>query len=62
MRSTVRETNPKKHLALGHNLRVLEGRWVGGWGTWMIGMKEGMGWNEHWVFNATESTEFSLGN
>lgn len=29
---------------------------IGGWGTWLTGMKEGVGWNEHWVFNATEQS------
>ena len=28
---------------------MLEGRWVGGWGKWVMGIEEGTSWDEHWV-------------
>ena len=31
------------------------GRW-GGWGNWVMGIKEGTGWNEHRVLYATDES------
>ena len=38
-----REINPKRLLTIGNKLRVAqeEGRWVWGWGNWVMGIKEG---------------------
>ena len=36
-----RETNHERLLTLGHKLGVVEGRWMGGWGNWVMGTKEG---------------------
>ena len=27
----------------------MEGLWEGGWAKWMMGIKEGAYWDEHWV-------------
>ena len=31
------------------NLKEYGGRWVGEWGNWVMGIKEGTWWDEHWV-------------
>lgn len=37
-----RKTNHKRRLTLGNKLRVAGGIWVGEWGNWVMGIKEGM--------------------
>ena len=39
-------------LTLGNKMRVAGGE-VGGWGNWVMGVKVGMGCNEHWVLYKT---------
>ena len=29
---------------------------MGGWGNWVIGIKEGTWWDEHWVLNTTDQS------
>ena len=41
-----KETSHGRLLTLG-NIGLQEGRWVGGWGNWGTGTKEGIGWDEH---------------
>ena len=36
-----RKTNQEKLLTIGNKLRVMEGRWVEGWGDRVMGIKEG---------------------
>ena len=36
-----RETNHKRLFITGNKLRVMEGRWVEGWGDRVMGIKEG---------------------
>ena len=36
-----RKTNHERLLTLG-NKELWKGRWVGGWGSWVMGIKEGM--------------------
>ena len=38
---TIRETNHERLLTLGNKQRVVEGRWVRGWGSWVMGTEEG---------------------
>ena len=40
----------------GNKLRVEEGRRVGEWGSRVMGIKEGMGCDEHWVLYATNES------
>ena len=36
-----RETNHKRLLIRGNKLRIVGGKEVGGWGTWVMDIKEG---------------------
>ena len=38
---SVRVTEHERHLTLGIEQGVVEGRWVGGWGDWVIGTEGG---------------------
>lgn len=51
-----RETNHEGLWTLGNKLKVSEGRGLGGWGSWMMGIKEGMCCDEHWVLYATDES------
>ena len=54
-KSSERETNHERLLTLGNKLRVAGGEVVTGWwGNWAMSMKEGMWWDEHQVFYATD--------
>ena len=44
------EVNHERLWTLKNNLRVLKGRRVGGWGSQVVGIKEGMFCMEHWVW------------
>ena len=39
---------------IGNKQELLEGRWEGGCGNWMMDIKEGTWCDEHWVFYATD--------
>ena len=41
-KSSERDKNHERLLTIGKNLGLLEGRWVGGWDNWVMGIKEGM--------------------
>ena len=51
-----RKTNHKRLLTIGNKLRVAGGVGVGVWGSWVMGIKEGTWWNEHWVSYATDES------
>ena len=34
----------------------MEGRWVVGWGNWVMGIKEGTGCNKNWVLYANDES------
>ena len=36
-----REANHKRLLIIGNTLRVAGGKGIGGWGNWVMGIKEG---------------------
>ena len=48
-----RETSHERIWTLGNKLRVTEGMGVGGWGDQVMGIKEGICWEDHWVLYAT---------
>ena len=48
--------NHERLWTLGNNLRVSEGRGLGGWGSRVMGIKEGMYCNEHWVSYANNES------
>ena len=51
-----REANHKRHWTLRNKQRVV-GEEVGWeWGNWVVGIKEGTGWNEQWVLNAADES------
>ena len=41
-------------LTPGNKLRLLEGRLVGAWNNCVMSIKEGMGYDKHWVLNTTD--------
>ena len=47
---TEREANHKRLSKTENTLRVAGGEAVGGWAKWVMGIKEGTCWDEHWVF------------
>ena len=51
-----RETNHERFLATENNLRVAGGEVGGEMGNRVMGMKEGMWCNEHWVLYATDES------
>lgn len=40
----------------GNLAPLTEGRWVGGWSSWVTGIKEGICCDEHWVLQATNGS------
>ena len=50
LREIGREINPERLWTLKNNLRVLEGRGVGGWGNQVVDIREGTDCMEHWVW------------
>ena len=51
-----REKHHKRLLTLRNKVRVAGEEVAGAWGNRMMGMKEGTGWNEHWVLYATDES------
>ena len=49
MKISVRVTRHERHLTLGNEEEVVEGRWAGGVGEWVMGTEGGIWWDEHWV-------------
>ena len=39
-----------RHLTLGNEQEVVEGRWAGGCGDWVMGTEGGTWWDEHWCY------------
>ena len=39
-----------KDLNIENQLRVDGGRCLEGWATWVMGIKEGTCWDEHWMY------------
>ena len=50
------EANHKRLLTIGNKLRVAGGNVRGGWGNWVMGIKESAWCNEHWVLYATDES------
>ena len=49
------ETNHERLLTLRNKLRVAGGEvGVGGWGNWVMSIKEGTQCDEHWMLYATD--------
>jgi len=46
----------KRLLIRGNILRVAGGEGMGGWGNWVMDIKEGMCCNEHWVLCKTDES------
>ena len=46
----------KMYKLSGNNWGLLEGRWVGRWGNWVMGIKEGMWCNKHWILHKTDES------
>ena len=40
---------PYETLKYREQTGLLEGKWVGGWTKWVMGIKEGTRWDEYWV-------------
>ena len=67
-KKSVRETNCERLLSLGNKPRVAERRggagrggggrrwWMGAWGNWVTGIKEGLWCDEPWVLYATNES------
>ena len=53
---TGRETNHKRPLSTENKLRVPGGEVGGGWGNWLMDIKEGPCCHEHWVLYATDES------
>ena len=51
-----KETNHDRLQTPENKLRVTEGRGVGGWSNWVMGIKEGTCGDEHWVLYATNES------
>ena len=49
-----REANHKRLLKTENKPRVAVGCWVEGWAKWVMGIKEGICWDEHWVFSVSD--------
>ena len=56
MGESERERNHERLRTLGNKLRISEGRGLGGWGSWVMGIKEGMCCDEHWVLYAANES------
>ena len=57
---TEREANHKRILNTENELRVAGGEADGGWAKWVMGIKEGTCWDEHWVLYVTDKSLNSL--
>ena len=57
IQKTERERNHKRLLNTENKLRVAGREVGGGWGKWVMGIKEGTCWDEHWVLYVSD--EFS---
>ena len=54
--NTEKEANHKRLLTIEDKLRVAGGEVGGGWGNWVMGIKEGLWCDEHWVSHATDES------
>ena len=50
------ETNHERDWTLEIKLRATEGRGVGGWGNWVMSIKEGLCSDEHWVLHTNNES------
>ena len=55
-----RETNHKRLLMIRNKLNISGGEEVEGWDNWVMGIKDGMKCNEHWVLYKTEESLTSI--
>ena len=54
---TEKEANHKGFLTIGNRLRVAGGEVSGGWGNWVMGIKDSSWGNEHWVLYAADKSD-----